>query len=435
MGYDPKKYKKLFPLGLFEFENKPIQTWFDSHKLFAKNKIPQKHEMETLLSGLRVEKGHIKQKNGFSNFMIFEIDLSLRKLAVEFFGSDMLYPLEAFKKLPNPKLLTNAGYFYLTDDESKDPFHPPKVRTGNLVIEKENLVNLPILDRGSVIIFKNGLIDICFLRAKGELILNGNKRFDWIGSKTKLQKNQSFVVYNSSNIEISIVNDPVMGPSRRAVKTLINPRKGFFLAVCRRCEKSFLVEEVVYKKVVINDKDMVLEIPKRVKVSTGDEIKILSVDGIDIEEVANAISTGPLIFKSYTKTKKQVEKEFSIPDMANPVNPHEENKNLARGCLVKLKNKNFCYILVDGIPQAGDIFPGLTLKEFNEFIVRKYGNFESAIATDPSSSVKAVFKSGKKIVVFGNDHYLAHKKDKNGNINFWPDGKMGRKLNSALVVY
>jgi len=433
MSYDPKKYRDLFPLGLFEFQDKPISTWFDSHRLFALNAIPQKEDEKILSPGLKVKKGHIKQGSGFSNFMIFEIDPKERALSVEFFEDGMYYPLEAFEKLQDPKLVTNAGYFYLTDDEEMDPIAPPKVRTGNLVVEGGKLINLPVLDRSAIVILNDGSVNIKFLEAKGELLLNGNK-YEWVGSKSK-GNDESIVIYDSSNIEIPIVKDPVMGPSRMAKETYIDNVPGFILAICKRFEGKYIVEEISKTKVLINDKDLVIRISEKITVKAGDILEFISVDSLKLEDVKTAVSTGPMLFPSYEKTRQQVEKEFSIPDMANPNNPHEETKKLARGCLVKLKDGRLCSVLIDGIPQAGDIYPGVTLKELIEFVNIYYPDYESAIATDPSSSVKVVFKEDGKTEVFGNLHYLAHKKDKSGKLDFWPNGKLGRKFNSALVVY
>lgn len=433
MSYDPKKYRDLFPLGLFEFQDKPISTWFDSHRLFALNAIPQKEDEKILSPGLKVKKGHIKQGSGFSNFMIFEIDPKERALSVEFFEDGMYYPLEAFEKLQDPKLVTNAGYFYLTDDEEMDPIAPPKVRTGNLVVEGGKLINLPVLDRSAIVILNDGSVNIKFLEAKGELLLNGNK-YGWVGSKSK-GNGESIVIYDSSNIEIPIVKDPVMGPSRMAKETYIDNVPGFILAICKRFEGKYIVEEISKTKVLINDKDLVIRISEKIAVKAGDILEFISVDSLKLEDVKTAVSTGPMLFPSYEKTRQQVEKEFSIPDMANPNNPHEETKKLARGCLVKLKDGRLCSVLIDGIPQAGDIYPGVTLKELIEFVNTHYPDYESAIATDPSSSVKVVFREGNKTEIFGNLHYLAHKKDKSGKLDFWPNGKLGRKFNSALVVY
>ena len=433
MSYDPKKYRDLFPLGLFEFQDKPISTWFDSHRLFALNAIPQKEDEKILSPGLKVKKGHIKQGSGFSNFMIFEIDPKERVLSIEFFEDGMYYPLEAFEKLQDPKLVTNAGYFYLTDDEEMDPIAPPKVRTGNLVVESGKLINLPVLDRSAIVILNDGSVNIKFLEAKGELLLNGNK-YEWVGSKSK-GNDESIVIYDSSNIEIPIVKDPVMGPSRIAKETYIDNVPGFILAICKRFEGKYIVEEISKTKVLINDKDLVIRISEKIEVKSGDILEFLSVDSLKLEDVRTAVSTGPMLFPSYEKTRRQVEKEFSVPDMANPNNPHEEIKKLARGCLVKLKDGRLCSVLIDGIPQAGDIYPGVTLKELIEFVNIYYPDYESAIATDPSSSVKVVFKEDGKTEVFGNLHYLAHKKDKSGKLDFWPNGKLGRKFNSALVVY
>ena len=433
MGYNPKEYKDLFPLGLFEFKDKPIDTWFDSHRLFALNAVPQEEYEKVLSPGLKVEKGHIKQGEGFSNFMIFEIDPGKRALDIKFFKDKMYYPIEAFEKLKDPKLVTNAGYFYLTDDEEKDPVAPPKVRTGNLVIEDGELINIPILDRSAIIILKDGSVNIKFLEARGELLLNGN-RHKWVGSKSK-NEGESITIYNSSNIDIPIVDDPVMGPSRMAKETYVEANSGYLLAVCKRSDDKYIIEDISEAKVLINDKDMIMEISKNPGVKAGDMVEFLSVGGLDLNDVKTAVSTGPMLFPSYEETAQQVKKEFSVPDMANPNNPHEETKKLARGCLVKLKDGRLCSVLIDGIPQAGDIYPGVTLKELVEFIRVRYPDYESAVATDPSSSVKVVFDEEGKIEVFGNLHYLAHKKDESGKLEFWPNGKLGRKFNSALVVY
>ncbi len=434
MGYNPKDYQELFPLGLFEFEKKPITTWFDSHRLFTLNTVPLKSEEKVLAPGLKVKRGHIKQKGGFSNFMIFEIDPEKRKVDIELPGDKMYYPLEVFEKLKNAKLVTNAGYFYLTDDEKRDPVAPPKVRTGNMVIESGRLINLPILNRSSIVVSKDGRVNMYFLKAKGKLLLNGEEH-DWVGSKAREKNGGSFVIYNSSNIEIPVINDPVMGPSRVAKKTFIKPKNNCILAVCKRSADKFIIIKIDKGNILINDKDMVVQIPERVKVSLGDTLNFISIDNLKLKEVKVAVSAGPMLFHSYEKTKKQVKKEFSVSDMANPNNPHEETKKLSRGCLVKLKDGKLCSVLVDGIPQAGDIYQGVTLKEFVNFVNSRCPGFESAIATDPSSSVKVVFRENGKPVVFGNLHYLAHKKDKKGKLSFWPNGRLGRKLNSALVVY
>ena len=434
MSYSPFDYKDLFPYGVFEYNSKPIKTWADSHRLFALNMRPFKNQSIKIADGLVAKMGHIKQKGGFSNYMIFEIDPKVRKVKLEFFQDKMLYPIDAFNKLNKPYLLTNAGYFYLTDDEKKHSVPPPKVRTGNMVISGGSLINLPVLDRGSIVVYKNGQVDILFLRAKGKVEIDG-RRFEWIGSKSISSKKEGVVVYNSSNIEIEVVNDPVMGPSRRSKKVYIKPKQGKSFCICQKKGKAFVVIDVVQAKTVINDKETVLEISNKIKVKKGSNVHFLSVDSLNLKDVDSAISTGPLLFKTFKETEKQVEKEFSVSDMANPVNPHEADKKLARGCLIKLKGGKLVSVLVDGIPQAGKIYQGVNLREFVAFIKLCYPSFESALATDPSSSMKGVYRQGNKVNIFGNLHYLAHKRDKEGNIKFWPNGQKGRKLNSVLVIY
>lgn len=433
MTFNPHDYKELFPEGLFEFEKAPIKTWADSHRLFALNATPFKEESFTIADGLEVKTGNIKQAGGFSNYMVFEVDPKLRKVRLEFFQDKALFPIEIFNQLKNPLMITNAGYFYLTDDEARDPVKPPAIRVGNMVAFKGMLVNPPILDRSSIVVYKGGSIDLLFLKAKGVIEVDGNK-FSWVGSKTETN-DEDFVVYNSSNIEIGVVNDPVMGPSRRAQKVYIKPHPDKQLFVCIRKENYFEVIEITDKKVLINDKDLVLEGSQDLNVKVGARIIFKTVDSLNIDLVETAVSVGPTIYSDYPKTKKQVDIEFSISDMANPNNPHEESKKLARGALIKLKNGKIASVLVDGIPQAGDIYPGVTLKEFISFINSLYPDYVSAVATDPSSSMKVVYNRDGKVEIFGNLHYLAHRTDESGKIVFWPNGVNGRKLNSVLAVY
>ncbi len=432
MTYDPKKYKDQFPRGLFEFENKLLQTWDDSHRLFALNTVPQKKEIIQLASGLTLEKGNIKLARGFSNYMITTIDPALRKIDINFLFGKPRYPLEIFESLPNPKYLTNLGYFYLTDNEKYDPVKPPKVRIGNLVIQNGKVINLPILDRSAILLDNNGQIDLKFIRSRGTVLM-GDATFTWKGSKS--DNTGDLIIYNSSNIEMDYINHPVMGPSRTAKKTFISPPKGGKLLICKRTSFGFVVDRITKLKTVINDKDMVIEADENLKVSLRSKLEIIDIDNIDIKMIKAGVSAGPMIYRDSKKTAAQVQMEKFGIDMANPNNPHEPEKKMARGVLIKLKDGRVVSLLVDGIPQAANIYPGITLKELSNFIFTKYHNIETVICTDPSSTMKCIYRHKGVAEVFGNLHYLAHKREPNGEVKFWPNGRLGRKINSMLVVY
>ncbi len=432
MGYNPHEYKYLFPKGLFDYPNEKLTNWGQSHKLFALNMTPLPASKRKIASGLFMKTGRIKQGKGFSNYLIFEIDPSKRKLDLSFLFDKLMYPVNVYKKLNNPLYLTNMGYFYLTDEERLDPIAPPKIRIGNLVISKGKLINLPILNRSAFVIYKDNSFDLVFLKAKGKLKINSVSH-NWVGSKTGYQKNGKVVIYNSSNINIELKNDPIMGPSRKAKKIYLEPSLNKRLVICKNTA-DYTVTGVTKTKVLLNDKDMILEVDSDFKVKKGDKIVVETVDSLDLGNVRSAVSIGPMLFRSGEETRKQVTREKFGHDMANPNNPHRKNFKLARGCLVKLKNGKLASILIDGIPQAGDIYPGVTLRELAAFVKEKYPDYLQASSVDPSSTLKGIYRKNGKIEVFGNLHYIAHKRKKDGSLEFWPNGRKGRKINSMLVI-
>lgn len=432
MSYNPKNYAEFFPRGYFGFDKKSMKTWNDSHELFARNKHPFKKRSEKVAEGLVLKTGHIKQKKGFSNYKIFEIDLKKRKIDISV-SELMIYPLDAHKKLGNPLLLTNLGYFYLTTYPNLDPIGPPKIKTGNMVIVRGKVTNLPVVNRSAFIKLVDGKVELDFVRARGKAKLSDGV-YDWVGSLTSYKKEGRIVVYTSNNLKLDWTIHPVIGPFRKAVKTYVKPSSKTKLAVCKLDKGRLMVSEITKKKILLNDKYAILEFGSNINLRKNEYVEVLSIDNRSFENIQSAVSIGPMIMDSAEDTLKQAKKEMFAKDMSTPSNPHRKNLKLARGCLVKLSGRKLALILIDGIPQVADIYPGVTLEELVAFVNTTYPKHKVAVCTDPSSTMKAVYTKDGKVEIFGNLHYLAYKQKKGGVKKFWPNGKLGRKINSMLVV-
>lgn len=133
MGYNPHHYKHLFKKGLESLPDKEFDNWNQSHLLFALNQQRQRKMVKKLAKGLWIKRGSIDLGKGFANYVVFEIDLTIRKLHVHHVYRPV-YPLGAFGKLRSVKVLLNLGYFYLSTYEDLDPVPPPRIRASGLVI-------------------------------------------------------------------------------------------------------------------------------------------------------------------------------------------------------------------------------------------------------------------------------------------------------------
>lgn len=430
MSYNPHEYKHLFKKGLFDYPDKKLSNWGESQRLFALNEEPTKFEETRLAPGLTIKKGHIKIGNGFSNYVIFEIDTKIRKVETHY-EPKSTYPIEVFNKIDNVKALLNMGYYYLTTHENLDKVRPPRIRVCNLTIYKSRIINLPIMDRSAFVVFKGGKFNLGLVKAKGTLEIEG-KIYKWVGSKTKHKGD--ITIYNNSNIKISAFNHPIIGPFRTPNKTYIVPRGGNKLLVCKIRRGKVEVSGVKRSKTLINSCDLVLEVKNKLRTKVGDRVDFLTLDTFMLKGVEFGVSIGPVLRKERKDRVKQVAKEGLDNDPFLSNSPHREGISLARGCLVDLGEGKLATVTIDGIPQAGDIYPGVTPNQLSEFVCSVYPKHKLAVCTDPSNTVKAVYTNGKRIHIFGNMHYLAYRRLKNGGIKFWPDGERGRKIHTMFVV-
>lgn len=430
MSYNPHHYKHLFKRGLENLPDRDFENWNQSHRLFALNQEPQEEVDKILAPGLRCRCGSFPVASGFVNYLSFEVDLGLRQLTV-LHSYRPVYPLRAFERLNGAKVLLNLGYFYLSTYEDLDPVPPPRIRAGGLVVSRGRLVGLPILDRSALLIFRDGLVAARLLKAQGWVSING-RRLTWVGSKT--HHRGEVVVYTSSNIEIKAQNHPVVGPFREAQATYATPHLGKKLIICQIKRGQVRVTRVQKTKALINSADLILEVPSSLKASRASRVCLESIDGINLKDLSQASSLGPILRSDPQSRQDQIRQEGLAADAFLSNSPHREDLRLARGCLVPLPQNRLATVSIDGIPQADEIYPGVTPQELHDFVAKLFPDRQEVVCTDPSNTLKVIYKNSGRTHVFGNTHYLAYRRLKNGRLKFWPNGRNGRKVPTMLVV-
>lgn len=430
MSYNPHQYRHLFKKGLFGYPNQKLSNWNDSHRLFALNQDPHPFESRKIAPGLLLKRGHLKNGPGFSNYVIFEIDTNLRKVETHY-SARSTFPLDAFNKIGDGLALINLGYYYLTTHEKLDEVKPPRIRVCNLAIYKGQIISLPIISRSAFLVLKNGSFDLAFIKAQGKMQING-RELTWIGSKTSFPGDVK--IYNSSNLKITNVNHPVIGPYRTANKTYLTPQRGKKFVIGKIVSGQVKVWSITKSKILVNQYDLILEVKQKLKVKKGDEVSFNTLDKYRFDEVEFAVSIGPILKKEAHQRTKQAITEGLDTDPFLSNWPHREGVNLARGCLVKLGRQRLAVVLIDGIPQAGDIYPGVTPGQLAAFVWQTYPDHQIAVCNDPANTLKAVFLNDRKTHVFGNTHYLAYRRLRNGKLKFWPNGILGRKMHTMLVI-
>lgn len=436
MSYQPSKYRHFFPLGLFDAPEK-LTTWEQSHRLFALNQVRQKGNSLKVTEGLILKKGHIEFGKGFSNYQCWEIDPFKRKVAF-LYAPKGVYPINIFKKTPKCLVCTTLGYFYLTTNEEEDEVSPPVVRVNNFFVFNGRLYQLPVVDRSTIIITKPGGIILKFLKAKGTLKI-GNVEYRWRGGKAIKDKMpvDEVVVYTASSGKIEPYIDPIIGPGRLAKKVSTPPKRVDF--VIRNIRGRMKIVKISPNgKTLVGEGHMVLSFPKKLgkKIPKGELLSKITVDGLNVENIQHAVSIGPKTFKNDKKRIQQLEIEGHDNDefLCNRI--HEEGKKAARGCLVELKDGRLVVVLIDGIPQAGEIYPGVTPRELVNFVSEKYPDKKHVFAIDPGATMKSVHRGrNNQTIVFGNTHYLKYKYFPDGRIKFAPNGIRGRKAYTFLGVF
>lgn len=438
MSYLVSRYKHLFPLGTFDAP-KRITTFNQSHRLFALNQTRDKASRQKLASGLILKKGNIDFGKGFTNYRCLEIDPQKRKVRI-IFENKGEFPVKVFEKEPKLLGLSTLGYFYFTTDPKEDEIPAPKIKVNNLFIHQGKLYQLPVVNRTAVALYQDGRVEVPFVEAKGTLKI-GNKKFKWRGAKTLARYCLSpgeIVVYTASAGRIIPYVDPIMGPGRLAKKVL-TPKQGVIDLIVNNMKKKLKVAaikkgggtEVTRGQMILSGGEKLLR-----EVKVGDILSEIFINNLDQNQILDAVSIGPQLFKDKKRRIEQTIAEGLENDEFLCNRPHREGIKLARSALASLKDGRIVAIIIDGIPQAGDIYPGVTPQELADFIFEKYPKATKAVATDPGGTAKMIYREERKeIVVFGNLYYLKYKYLKDGRIKFAPNGHNGRKAVTFLGVF
>ncbi len=437
MAYLVSKYKHLFPLGTFDAP-KRINTWNQSHRLFALNQKKDKKSQQQLAPGLILKKGHLNFKKGFTNYRCLEIDPNKRKTRI-LFENQGQYPVKVFEKPPKLLGLATLGYFYFTTNPKEDEIPAPEIKVNNLLIHEEKLFQLPVVNRTAVAVYQNGQVKLPLVEAMGTLKIGG-KNFKWRGAKTLARYCLSpgeIVVYTASAGRIIPYVDKIMGPGRLA-KKVITPKQGVIDLIIDQEEEKLKVmaikkggaTEVTKGLMVLSGEEGLLR-----KIKKGDVLSAIQIEKLNQNQILDAVSIGPQLFEDKKKRVEQSILEGHENDESLCNRPHREGIKLARSALATLKDGRFVAIIVDGIPQAGEIYPGVTPQELTDFAFGMYPKATKVVATDPGGSAKMVYRQDKEIVVFGNLHYLKYKYLKDGSLKFAPNGRNGRKAVTFLGVY
>lgn len=439
MSYKPKDYPHLFPLGFFDSPD-IITKWEDSHNLFAKNQTPNKIKSKQLLDGLTLNWGHIKLGDeSFANYMYAVIDTNKRQIKLNV-RDEPAYPIDHFSSLNGAKFVGTMGYFYLTTNPEYDEAKAPPILTSNMAIVGGKVIQPPVDRRSTLYIDKSGKPKAKVFEPKGTISI-GNHIINWVTGKiSRRGENHDGILFTSTCLEVVPSIHEVIGKFRTGKKALIAPDTNYPTMLCiNGSTGKFVVEAITKDEVYLNDKHMVIGLNKKYTPSDfkiGDEVIFENIDGEKIEDIDSAVSIGPTLYADKERRMKQVDEENFNPDPFLANKPHSEEERLTRGAIIMLKDGQVAHLIVDGIPQASvDRYPGTTIGEFAKFIDSEFGNnYITAIATDPGSTSKQVFKNCTSINVFGNTHYLAYEME-NGEVNFWPNGEKGRKTLSYFEVY
>lgn len=437
MSYLVSKYKHLFPLGTFDAP-KRITTWDQSHRLFALNQTRDKESQQKLAPGLILKRGHIKFKKGFTNYRCLEINPKKRKTRI-IFKNKSKFPVKVFEKTAKILGLATLGYFYFTTNPKEDEIPAPKIKVNNLFIHEGRLYQLPVVNRTAVAVYKDGRVELPFIEAKGTLKI-GNKKFKWRGAKTLERYCLSpgeIVVYTASAGRIIPYVDPIMGPGRLAKKVL-TPKQGVIdLIINNRGEKLRVTAIKKGGGTEVTRGQMILSGEKRLLrgIKKGDVLSEIKINNLDQKGILDVVSIGPQLFKGKKTRIEQTIAEGLENDESLCNRPHREGIKLARSALAILRDGRIVAIIVDGIPQAGDIYPGVTPQDLADFVFKSYPEATKVVATDPGGSAKMVYRDGRKTVVFGNTYYLKYKYLKDGSLKFAPNGRNGRKVVTFLGVF
>jgi hypothetical protein len=332
--------------------------------------------------------------------------------------------------VPEAMAAASGAFLFLTDRSSGAPRQPAL----NLALQENgHVLSLPVVDRETLLANTNGELSVRYIRAYGELLING-ELVTWSGSRTKHPADCS--VFGNGNVVIRHAENDERGARKQRIRILDEfSRLTPPILTDTQVDAGLLAKAGGHFQVAGKSSiggldlfayDVVLRCnPHLLRGDGRDDIQLLLIDTlIPDESIQGAVSVGPFLNDG----------EFS----KNPINndpslgsdPPFIDVPMVRLAVYESADERIHIRLFDGRPESSE-FRGVTPFEAVSHIFSEsevlWGCF-----LDPGRTAKIVTRSGADMMSYGNAHYLQWPKLPGGSYTWVPSA--GRPIPSALIM-
>ncbi len=342
------------------------------------------------------------------------------------------YSVNFFRRERDAIAGINAGGRFLADVDNCIP----QDYAYNLHIEDGNLISLPIQNR-SVIVEKNGELHVCYLEAKGKILV-GETEIDWIGSLANKKYPQA------SAIVFGLVNQRLVRVAEKngIYKRIPDSNYSFVKKYPGKINIVFALKKNKLKVVRLTEEPVslfegIFVISVEEKLAGGikkrDTIDWWEIDGrLTSSNTDSAVSLGVvLVGLEDVLEKRGMDFNYMrvLYDESGRAIYGGLHNQKARSIIIRTKDGKTIFLLVDANPNS-DHMKGMTLFDLRDYVVNKWKSIDWAVVCDGGQSSKLCVVRNKRISIYGNMHY-----EKWVNGMRIPDGFNGRSLTSMVVAY
>ncbi len=333
----------------------------------------------------------------------------------------------------------NGPFFCLHDGDLK---RYPKEIIYHTNIRDGLVFGLPSADRPMLYVDESGEMKCKDAKAVGSIQV-GNTVINWIGGEgvahgRETAKDNEVYLFNSAccTIEYQDRND-------KTSLRMLNEEKNFTPANPNKTDLVVDIDEQNRKLIVSKIKEgggvdffeglFILQVPNEIakSLNIGDFVSPIDIDGIALNSVLSAVSTGPLVHHFIENDDHPINHDPSLGTFP----PFEKGKRYARSVVYK-QNGLIHFTVFDGVPRSRFML-GATPKEVAENIPE---NSDWAVFLDGGQSSRITFREQNgQIDAFGNKQYLRlHVADKTAQVAkdetrfLWT--KRGRPVNSVIEL-
>ncbi len=356
-----------------------------------------------------------------------------------------LFQHRIFKNKPTVIASINGGFFCLHDGDAN---RYPKHIVYGANIQNGKIYGLPAFNRPVLYVTKDGELHFKEVQAQGEFKI-GDEIFSWLGAEEIAHNDElmkkyeddisdkillfnsscSSIVYKDKNSKASL---RVLDESRN--HTPKNPNKADII-ISNNSGVLTIQQIVLGGGVDYFEGDFILHIPKKIisKFQIGKKLQILDIDGLDVNNLISAISTGPQVKHFLDNDDHPINHDTSLGTFP----PFAPEARYARSVVYKTKDESIHLTVFDGVPRSQKML-GVTPREVAKYI-NKIPDVKWAVFMDGGQSSRITFKNeNNKLDFRGNKQYLRlHKLDKKSQAPsvdgryFW--SARGRPVPSAIT--